>query len=684
MKLRSTLQQLIVAAFAAVPLAALHADVQAQAAAKTYQSAAEIPVETFFKLADYRDLSLSPDGKTIAAVAPLNGRGNLVLIDIATRKAKVVTSSSRFDVAEPRWIGNKYLFYRTADGREARGRFVYKGSYYFDIENDKSWELENTNERKKGDIHIDSIFATEGKDSPEAYVSMYGRSKEFADVYKFNFKTRRSQLLSFESPGRTYGWILDNKKNPRVVKRDEIRPAAGQPQMTSYFHRPADSDKWEKIFEESSYNNGVKYDVLGFDGDNKTLYVSTNKDGLDKMAVFKYDTVTKKFGDMVYADPIFDLNQEAGIRLISDAGDEHGKVVGLAYQAAKPVRVWFGNSTTRSLIEQVDASLPSTYNTVAPSADISRALVFSSSDVESGVYYLFDSQKKTLEPIVQTREWANPQLMAERKFIGFKARDGLPIYGYLTLPKGSDGKNLPLIVNVHGGPMLRGFNFSAWGRWPETQFLASRGYAVLELEPRGSEGFGRNHFIKSWKQWGGTMQDDINDGAMFLVQEGIADKNRMAIYGGSYGGYASLQGMTRDPEMWRCANSMVAVSDLGLLQNVAWSDTSEGGDPATGGYLNNEYKLWIGDSKADADLFELRSPARHAANVKGPIMLTMGSDDVRVPLIHGEKMRDALLKAGKELDYKVYPEEGHGFNKDANVFDFYNRTEKFFAKCLKK
>ncbi|MFZ6641181.1 prolyl oligopeptidase family serine peptidase [Undibacterium sp. TC4M20W] len=683
MKFRSTLQHVIVAAFAALPIYAAYAGAPAEA--KAYQSAAEIPVEVFFKLTDYRDLSMSPDGKTIAAIVPLNGRGNLVLIDLATRKAKVITSSPRFDVAESRWVGNKYLFYRTADGQEARGRFVYKGSYYYDIDNDKSMELENTNERKKGDIHIDSIIMAEGNDSPEAYVSMRGRSKEYADVYKFNFKTRRSQLLTFESPGRTEGWELDTHKRPRIAQRGEIRPAAGQPQMTAYYHRPIDSDKWEKIFEQSSYNDGTMYDVLGFDNDDRTLYVSTNKDGLDKMALFKYDTVTKKFGELVHADPIFDINgQGASARLIRESNDENGKVVGLYYDAAKPTRIWFGDSARKSLSEQIDASLPATYNAFRLSSDGSKALVHATSDIQSGIYYLFDTQKKTLEPIVQDREWANPALMAERKYIGFKARDGLPVYGYLTLPKGTEAKNLPLIMNIHGGPMVRGYHFSSWGRWPEAQFFASRGYAVLELEPRGSEGYGRNHYVKAWKQWGGTMQDDINDGAMFLVQEGIVDKKRMALMGGSYGGYASLQGMTRDPDLWRCASSVVAVSDLGLLQNVSWSDTSELADAATGGYLNNEFKLWVGDSKADAALFELRSPARNAANVKGPIMLTMGSDDRRVPLIHGEKMRDALLKAGKTLDYKVYPEEGHGFNKDVNVFDLYNRSEKFFAQCLKK
>ncbi|MBI3286307.1 MAG: S9 family peptidase [Burkholderiales bacterium] len=684
MKLRFTLQQAVAAVFVACPLLVMAAPTPASTPAAPYKSAADIPVEVFFKLSDYRDISISPDGKTLAAIAPINGRGNLVLIDIASRKAKVITSSSRFDVAESRWVGNKYIFYRTADGQEARGRFVFKGTYYFDVDNEKTWELENTNERKKGDIHIDNILSAVGGDSPEAYVNMRDRSKDYADVYKFNFKTRKAKLLTFESPGRTGGWELDTKDRPRIAQRDERRPGKGQPQMTTYWHLPIDGDKWEKIFEQSSYKDGVMYEILGFDNDDRTLYVSTNKDGRDKMAVYKYDTTTKQFGELVHEDPIFDLNENAHVRLIRDPDPKNRKVYGLAYEAARPTRIWFGENPVKKIIDTIDATLPTTHNGIVFSEDGSKVLVASTSDVDSGSYALFDTEKKTLEPIVRNREWADPKNMAERKYIGFKARDGLPIYGYLTLPRGSDGKNLPLIVNIHGGPMVRGFTFSSWGRWPEAQFFASRGYAVLELEPRGSEGYGRNHYTKAWKQWGGTMQDDINDGALFLVQEGIVDKNRMALLGGSYGGYASLQGMTRDPDMWKCANSLVAVSDLGLLQNVAWSDTSEGGDPATGGYLENEFKLWVGDSNADAALFELRSPARNAQNVKGPIMLTMGSDDRRVPMIHGEKMRDAMLKAGKQIDYKVYAEEGHGFNKDVNVFDFYHRSEDFFAKCLKK
>jgi dipeptidyl aminopeptidase/acylaminoacyl peptidase len=678
MKINPIVRAAICAAFLAIPAGI-------SIAAEAYKSAADIPVEVFFKRVDYSTLTLSPDGKTLAAVVPIKGRGNLVLIDLATRKAKTITSSDRFDVATLRWVGNKYLMFRVADGQDATGVFRYKGAYYYDVDGEHVQELESTDGDKANNIHISRILSERGGDSPEAIVTMYGRSKEFEDVYLFNFKTRHAKLLSFESPGRTVDWEVDTKDRPRIAIRSELRPAKGQPQIDTYWHLPVGGSKWEKLFESSSYGDGISYDILGFDNDDRTLYIATNYGGRDKKAIFKYDTTTKQFGDVVAEDNVFDLDSRfAQAHLIRDSDPNSRAVYGVSYQGLVPNRIWFKDSPAKKLVESIDAAFPNAYTALGMSADASKVLVRAYSDVEAGSYYLYDAEKKRLEFLVKERDWADPKQMATRKPIAFKARDGLPIYGYLTTPRGIEAKNLPLIVNIHGGPMVRGYELASWGRWPEAQFFASRGYAVLELEPRGSQGSGLKNFTAGWKQWGGTMQDDLSDGALFLVQEGIVDKERMGLLGGSYGGYASLQGMVKNPELWKCADSVVAVSDLGLLQNVTWSDTAESGDAATGGYLANEFTKWVGDSTADAALFQLRSPARNADKVQGPIMLSMGSDDRRVPLIHGEKMRDAMIKAGKTLDYKVYPEEGHGFNKDVSVFDLYHRSETFFAKCLKK
>ena len=247
----------------------------------------------------------------------------------------------------------------------------------------------------------------------------------------------------------------------------------------------------------------------------------------------------------------------------------------------------------------------------------------------------------------------------------------------MTIPKGSSGKNLPLIVNIHGGPQARSYYGTQWGR-PEAQFLASRGYVVLEPEPRRSTGFGRSHNISGYKQWGLTMQDDITDGALHLVKEGIVDKNRMGLFGGSYGGYATLQGMVKEPDLFKAGFAVVAVSDLFLFQKVAYSDIARGSD-----YFETDFKWLVGDGVADKAQFELTSPTLNAAKIKGKIAIAMGSDDVRVPLIHGEAMRDALDKVGNPAEWKVYTGEGHGFNKMENVIDHNKHIEAFFGKYLK-
>jgi dipeptidyl aminopeptidase/acylaminoacyl peptidase len=317
-------------------------------------------------------------------------------------------------------------------------------------------------------------------------------------------------------------------------------------------------------------------------------------------------------------------------------------------------------------------------NVLLSSADSpSYMLIYSHSDRDPGTYYLFNVEKKTMERIGQTRPWLPPELMSERRFIKYKARDGMEIPAWVTIPKNSDGKNLPLIVHIHGGPWVRGYSGIEWGR-PIAQFFASRGYAVLEPEPRGSTGYGRKHYLSSFKQWGLAMQDDITDGALHLVSEGIADKSRMCLYGGSYGGYATLQGLVKDPDLWRCGSAYVAVTDLELMQTIAWSDTAQLTD-----YYETDFKRRVGDKDRDAAQFQKTSPAKNADKIKAPVMLTMGSDDKRVPLPHGEAMNRALQTAGKKVEYVVYSGEAHGFTKFENVVDFYKRNERFFAENLR-
>ncbi|MBP6743125.1 MAG: S9 family peptidase, partial [Deltaproteobacteria bacterium] len=249
-------------------------------------------------------------------------------------------------------------------------------------------------------------------------------------------------------------------------------------------------------------------------------------------------------------------------------------------------------------------------------------------------------------------------------------RDGLLIHGYLTLPAGVPGKALPVVVNPHGGPWAR----DEWGFHPEVQFLASRGYAVLQMNFRGSTGYGRKFWAASFKEWGGTMQNDISDGVKYLIGQGIADPKRIAIYGGSYGGYATLAGLTFTPELYACGIDYVGVSNLfTFFKSIP---------PYWKPFLEMVYEM-VGHPERDKALLSARSPALHADQIRVPLFVAQGKNDPRVNINESNQMVEALKKRGIDVPYMVKDNEGHGFHNEENRFDFYEAMEKFLAKHLK-
>lgn len=272
--------------------------------------------------------------------------------------------------------------------------------------------------------------------------------------------------------------------------------------------------------------------------------------------------------------------------------------------------------------------------------------------------------------------WRDPQgqwrQLGITDLVRYKAADGLEIPAYLTLPPGHAKKNLPPVVLVHGGPWVRG---NTWAWHPEVQFLASRGDAVLQPEFRGSTGFGRAHFEAGWKQWGQAMQTDLADGARWAIAPGIADPKRVSIAGASYGGYATLMGLAREPALFRCGVSWVGVTDLPILFSVSWSDTT------------TEVKQYgmprlLGDPVAHAAMLKAQSPLTQAARIRPPLLMAYGAWDMRVPLIHGEAFRDAVKPHNPQLEWVVYPEEGHGWDKPETRIDFWGRVERFLGRHL--
>jgi dipeptidyl aminopeptidase/acylaminoacyl peptidase len=308
------------------------------------------------------------------------------------------------------------------------------------------------------------------------------------------------------------------------------------------------------------------------------------------------------------------------------------------------------------------------------SRDRNVVIVDASSDRTPGALYLLDRRKGKMEWLLDRRPWIKPAEMAAKRAVRYTARDGLPIPAYLTVPHGSEGKNLPLVVIIHGGPWVAG-NTGAFDS--EAQFLASRGYAVLQPNFRGTTRYGWKHFAASFNQWGLAMQDDIADGVKWAVDEGIADPKRVCLYGASYGGYATMMGLAKHPELYRCGINYVGVTDLSLFLTATWADYAQSD------FIRYNVKDLVGDASQDAEMLKRVSPVELAARIKAPVLMAYGASDRRVPIEHGTRMRSALESAGNTPTWIVAEGEGHGFREIANQKMFYEAMEKFLAKNLK-
>jgi dipeptidyl aminopeptidase/acylaminoacyl peptidase len=300
-------------------------------------------------------------------------------------------------------------------------------------------------------------------------------------------------------------------------------------------------------------------------------------------------------------------------------------------------------------------------------------LIDSRSDVSPGTFYLYDKRAGKIEWLADSMPWLDPKKLSPVKPVRYKARDGLEIPAYLTVPRGASGKDMPMVVMIHGGPWVSGDH---WRFNPEVQFLASRGYAVLQPNFRGTTRYGWKHFSSSFKQWGLAMQDDITDGVRWAIDQGIADPKRICIYGASYGGYAAMMGLAKTPELFKCGINYVGVTDLPLFLTISWSDY------AYSDFVSYGAKTMVGDVDRELDQLKKTSPTELAANIQAPVLMAYGAEDRRVPIEHGNRMKAALDRAGKKYQWMVGAGEGHGFRDMRNQEMFYGAMEKFLAENI--
>ncbi len=659
-------------------------------AAASVVTQAAPPVADFFKNPQLNDLELSPSGRYIAATR-VNDKTHhqmLVVIDLGEKRdIKVLASYNDADVMRVHWVNDDRIVFELGDQSSTYFNQYGRGLFSVSRAGDENPSILIRRDWGAGVVDVSTQGARvrprdNTLDPDHWFHSTLLDGSLNVMVQKGNFDTTehtlistqllrvnsdsgRAEVVGREVSGHAKDWVTDARGNPRVVFSDN------KDTTQILWRADANTDKWVTLREMPRYDKVTGrdsiLDVLGMD-DQDRLYIVTggqNAAGTTVLATLDLRTADAKPTPLVSA-PGYDFQGNL-------VQAPNGRVVGVDYLTDAWGTVWF-DPKLKAIQEQVDKALPNTNNRVACGAcnDPTRVLVTAYSDHVPAMYFVYHVGPGKFEQVSSARPWIKPEEMAARGFERIKARDGLEFPIHVTRPNGVKGP-APTVVLVHGGPWVRG---GEW-KWNEdSQFLASRGYAVIEPEFRGSKGYGSKLLFASWKQWGLAMQDDVADATQWAIDKGIADPKRICIAGGSYGGYATLMGLVRYPQLYRCGIEYFGVTDIDLMYTNSWSDFSSD-------YKTYGMPLRIGDREKDAAQLVATSPLKQHAKINQPLLMAAGRQDKRVPIEHYTKMLDALKSHNPNVESVVYAEEAHGWHLDANEIDFWTRAEKFLDKNLK-
>lgn len=613
--------------------------------AQAPQSSAGIPLEAFFKRRQLSQAALNPSGTHVALCVGGDGaKRRLVVLELATLKVTPVGALRESDVMGAEWLNDRRILFRAfdEDSTEQVGG-VWRGVFAVDLDGSNFKQL-----RRDG-----ILFWHEGNQSDDALFGWYQDDSEGANFLRlFRVDTRSGADQEIEVPPWCSSVIIDEQLTPiaAATERGNARQI-----------RVRDGKDW-RVVRETERVFGEEFSLHGRAQDGAFYVVTRN--GKDRTALYTYDPRTDKLSDK----PVLGLAQ---FDIQPQLHRHEGRLLGVKVDADATTTVWFDDAM-KAVQARVDAKLGSTNNLIFPPKRGASpwVLVWSYADRQTGIAYAYQRETGRMVLLGRERNDLNPALMSAMDFKTYRARDGREIPAYLTLPRNAGGKRpLPLVVMVHGGPAARG---PLWGWQADVQFLASRGYAVLQPEPRGSTGFGIAHAQAGWRQWGQAMQDDIADGAQWLIKEGIADPKRVCILGGSYGGYAAMMGLVKHPDLYACAVNFVGVTDLDLLFSATWDDVK-------GPFKTVGLAKLVGDRKLDAEMLKANSPVEQAARIGKPVLMAYGRRDQRVPIEHGQRMRDALKGHNPNVEWVVYDKEGHGWYMVATQVDFWTRVERFLA-----
>ena len=600
-----------------------------------------IPLEDFFRKPDHIAVRMSPDGTRIAYKKPWERRLNIHVRDLKTGAERRVTSSTVRDIGGHEWVNNDRIVYEQDTGGDENQRL-------YAVSGDGGNPLALTPWEGVKCAIVDELE----DDDDAILLKMNKRDARIFDVHRLDIHTGAMTLVA-TNPGNVQRWVTDHDGKLRLaVTTDGVN--------TGILYRESEADPWKEV-ARYSFKEGATPLAFTFD-DGASAWAVSNL-GRDKSALCVYDLRSGRERKILFEHPEVDISAVLYSR--------HRKVItGTTYLTDKPHNEFF-DDTMRKIHAFLDERLPGHENRlVSHSRDETRWVVYSGSDRSQGGYHLLDTNDMILVPLFELTPWLNEDHMAPVKPISYRADDGLHIPGYLTLPRGRGDGPFPMVVHPHGGPWTR----DSWWFDPEVQFLANRGYAVLRMNYRGSAGYGRRFLEAGFGQWGLAMQDDITAGVRWAIEQGIADPKRVAIYGGSYGGYAALSGVTKTPDLYACGISYVGVSNL-----FTWIEAIP---PYWKPYLEMMHEM-VGHPERDRDRMRATSPLFSADRITAPLFVAQGANDPRVRKEESEQIVKALRDRGVPVEYMVKENEGHGFSNEENLFDFYRALEAFLERHLK-
>ena len=638
-----------------------------------------IPVADFFQRPALSAPALSPDGKRLAMLMPgPDGRTVLAVADAAAPAKRV--GIARFDDVDVRdfsWVNSSRLVFTVMDFQSPLGEQFYGGLYAVDADGQNFMQLIGRGLTQENEVHTavrplrynHLLFQLVDDGSPDVIVQRINFRREYeatsTELYRLNTLTRGLTPLTADPPPNAVHWVLDTNLVARAaVSRDT--DGATKVLWRDDAHAP-----WRELIHFDVYDPAPgSFEPKSIEPDGQLLVLATRDDESRTEALYRYDVKAKA----LHKAPLVALKgYDFNGAVLLDPGSP--QAIGATFETDAKGVVWL-EPGMQALQQRVDALLPNTANIIRcrPCLSARHFVVTAWSDRQSPLYFLLDRDtpgRAGLKLIGASRPWLDTSRMAQQDLAQITARDGLKFAAYVTKPTGKGP--WPAVVLVHGGPYAR---TASWGWNTDSQFLAARGYVVIEPDFRGSTGYGRRHFRAGWKQWGLAMQDDVTDATRWAIAKGLADPARIAIAGASYGGYATMMGLVKEPDLYRAGINWVGVTDIDLMYSIDWSDM---GDE----WMRYGMPRMVGDRKSDRAQLEATSPLRRAKEITKPVLMAYGTSDRRVPLPHGTRMRDALMDAKKvTVEWVAYEDEGHGFLLLKNQVDFWQRVERFLAQHL--